>query len=91
MQKTGGGLFIHNWLHSQAAIVYSSDHHQEIEKNSFGCTCADDFYLPFEEASGQVETIPPTPKNEFPGSYSYTIPFGIKFFRSLRAPPACLT
>lgn len=47
-QKMGGGLLVHNLLHTQTSKTSQQD-----EKNkdiNYACSCVDDFLVPFDEA-----------------------------------------
>lgn len=87
LQKTGGGLIIHNELHGKIT-------HCEIPRTlngstitSANCSCIDDFMMPFAEAEEIV--MPATPLNHpEPDSYfSEHLYFRSHIFSSLRAPP----
>jgi hypothetical protein len=86
MQKAGMGLYLHNRLHTQKNIPSSSDT-PAIGQNAIGCTCIDDFYLPFVEAPEQLVKTPCTIRIEFVASLISFIPSSSKFFHSLRGPP----
>ena len=86
MQKAGGGLYLHNWLHSQKSIPASSGT-PAIGHNTLGCTCIDDFYTPFTETPGQVHQKTGPIKIEFVPSVRSLIPSSSKSFHLLRGPP----
>ncbi len=47
-QKMGGGLLVHNLLHTQSPTSSQQD-----EKNkdiNYACSCVDDFLMPFDES-----------------------------------------
>jgi hypothetical protein len=85
-QKMGGGLLVHNLHHNQTSKTSQQD-----EKNkdiSYACSCADDFLMPFDEAtepelSAQAEA--PIAQYAFYSSevYSYRT-----FHFSRRGPPS---
>ena len=85
MLKAGGGLYLHNWLHSQKNIPASSNT-PAIGQNAIACSCIDDFYIPFDETPEQPVQTPSTIKIEFVTSLTSLIPSS-KFFHSLRGPP----
>jgi len=85
-QKMGGGLLVHNLLHTQSAKSSQPD-----EKNkdiNYACSCVDDFLMPF------VEVAEPefTPQSEAPiaqyAFHSSQVYFYPKFHFSLRGPPS---
>jgi hypothetical protein len=86
VQKTAGGLYLHNWLHSQNSIPFSADK-PAIGQNILSCSCINDFYLPFAEAPEQLVQNPCAVKNEFIVSLKSLVPSCSKFFHSLRGPP----
>jgi hypothetical protein len=48
-QKMGGGLLVHNLLHTQTSKTSQPD-----DKNkdiSYACSCVDDFLMPFDEVT----------------------------------------
>jgi len=87
MQKTGGSLFLHEWLHVQNKNC-SSHEFPAYSLISVGCSCIDDFYTPFAETPDPV--IQPTIglKTAFFAIPDLSIPFSPEIFHSLRGPPA---
>jgi hypothetical protein len=90
MQKAGGGLFLHDWLHAQNKTNAS---HQlpAVAEGVANCTCIDDFYVPFAETAGQIIQPVPEIKTEFVAVPDLPIPFSSKFFHSLRGPPVAIS
>jgi hypothetical protein len=84
-QKMGGGLYLHNWLHSgnckQTPLTGSTN------IVSYSCNCIDDFSMPFAEPVVDVLPSIVFPHQVFPFSYTPEISFSFRFFNSLRAPP----
>ena len=89
MQKTGGGLYLHNWLHAPNGRLANSGL-PAIGQDALSCTCLDDFYIPFSETPEQVVQIPATIQIEFVTVPILSIPFAQKFFHSLRGPPSTI-
>lgn len=85
-QKIAGGLYLHNWLHDSKQ--FSSVAHNRVSLSQANCTCIDDFYVPFTEP---VIFSPEAPVCAQAGYFSLrelTLPVIVKYFHSLRAPPA---
>ncbi len=90
MQKTGGGLYLHNWLHAKNTRTASSDH-VIIKQESTSCSCIDEFYLPFAEAPQTLTSAVVVPKTGFFAAITASIPTVSKTFQSLRAPPTSIS
>src|SRR5258706_8799189 len=89
MQKTCGGLYLHNWLHSQNNPSKSSASHlPDIATDPGKCACIDDFYLPFTETPEQFIQPIPVIETGFVSVFKFSIPFEVKIFLSLRGPPS---
>jgi hypothetical protein len=86
MQKTGGGLYLHNWLHNQNDHSVNTDL-PAIGQNGLSCTCLDDFNIPFSESPEIVIQIPVVVQIEFTVASIPSILISPKFFPSLRGPP----
>ncbi|HMJ46652.1 MAG TPA: hypothetical protein VK498_04950 [Ferruginibacter sp.] len=86
MQKAGGGLFLHNFLHFQK-IEPVSDVTTSLKHTISSCSCIEDFYVPFTETPQQTVHSPCRIHFEFVTPHSALIPFSAKFFHSLRGPP----
>jgi hypothetical protein len=85
-QKMGGGLLVHNLLHTQ--ISKTSKQNEKNKDINYACSCMDDFLMPFDEVSAP-EFVPqseaPISQYSFYSSkvYSYRT-----FHFSLRGPPS---
>jgi hypothetical protein len=86
MQKTGGGLYLHNWLHAQNNRSVNADR-PNIGQDSVNCTCLDDFNIPFSESPEAIIQIPATKQIEFVAAAIPSIPIAPHYFHSLRGPP----
>jgi hypothetical protein len=84
-QKMGGGLYLHNWLHSGNCKQTPHTGHTYII--SYSCNCIDDFSMPFAEPVAEVLPSIAFPHPVFLPSYTPEISFSFRFFNSLRAPP----
>jgi hypothetical protein len=89
LQKTVGGLYLHNWLHTSAA---KTEKHipgsPEITATSKDCSCIDDFYVPFIESAEQLVASVPPATIVCLSPLKTAIPYRGKDFHSLRGPPA---
>jgi hypothetical protein len=84
-QKIGIGLYLHNWLHVSNYKQSSQSHGTNVA--GYGCTCVDDFSMPFTENLEPVgQTIYPI-EVEFVSSHKFLIPLSATLFYSLRGPP----
>src|SRR5258705_13645897 len=89
VQKTIGGLYLHNWLHAQNNSSGSlASHSPAIIAHTGNCTCIDDFYIPFTETPQQFIQPIPVIETGFVAVLQFSIPFTVKFFHSLRGPPS---
>lgn len=84
-QKMGGGLLVHNLLHTKTSIPsQQGDKSKEI---NYACSCIDDFLMPFDEAG---EFYYPAPVTEAIISFT-TLPSIVytyrDFYFSRRGPP----
>jgi hypothetical protein len=86
LQKSGGGLVLHEWLHIQNNPCVSHEH-PEVVASVPNCNCIDDYYMPFAEPPATiVQPVLPS-KKEFVAIPQLPIPFSLTFFHSLRGPP----
>jgi hypothetical protein len=84
-QKVGGGLYLHNWLHSNTCK--QSSHTTGDVISGYNCSCIDDFSMPFADDAEKPSQPGISIKTEFNPSHNSSIPFSSTFFHSLRAPP----
>ena len=89
-QKVGGGLFLHNLLHSQdtSRPFQPVKQDRNAKEISFACNCIDDFLMPFTETEDVLLRQPFT-GHSLPRTYFVTG----TFFRpviaaNLRGPPS---
>lgn len=85
--KSGAGLFLHNFLHT-GNPAHEAPLTEDTKTVNYGCTCIDDFLMPFDETVNPVFSrlcshIPITTS-----LFRDDIPFCILVFSSLRGPPA---
>ena len=84
-QKMGGGLLVHNLLHTQTPKPFQQD--DKSKEIRFACSCVDDFLMPFDEA-GELHF--PSPATETIVSFA-TLPSIVytygDFYFSRRGPP----
>jgi hypothetical protein len=90
MQKVGGGLFLHNWLHEQSKNN-SQTTSPAVSQHSLNCSCIDDFNLPFTGAEEPVIEKQTPRTTEFFSVYHSSASVPLILFFSLRAPPAYLS
>jgi hypothetical protein len=86
MQKAGGNLFLHDWLHAQSKTCTSHDQ-PAVAESIANCTCIDDFYSPFADIPDRIIQPVPLINTEFITPASLPIPFSVQIFHSLRGPP----
>jgi hypothetical protein len=84
-QKAGGGLYLHNWLHSNTCK--QSPHPAGEVVSGYNCSCIDDFSMPFADNPEKVYQPASSMEIEFVPSYQSFVPFSSPLFQSLRAPP----
>ena len=84
-QKAGGGLYLHNWLHSNTCK--QSTHTAGEVVSGYNCSCIDDFSMPFADNPEKVYQLVSSMEIEFVPSYQSIVPSSSLFFQSLRAPP----
>ena len=83
-QKIGGGLYLHNWLHSNNCRETQST---GTNVSGYNCSCIDDFSMPFaENPETIVQTISST-EAEFISFYKFLVPLSPALFNSQRGPP----
>jgi len=85
-QKMGGGLLVHNLLHTQ-----SGKSSQQDEKNkdiNYACSCVDDFLMPFDEVTEPQFTVQPEAPIAQYAFYSSRVYSYRTFHFSLRGPPS---
>lgn len=85
-QKMGGGLLVHNLLHTQTGK--SSQQDDKNKDINYACSCVDDFLMPFDEVTEHefvAQAEPPVEQYSFYSSevYSYRT-----FHFSRRGPPS---
>ncbi len=90
MQRTGGGLYLHNWLHAKNTRSASSDQ-VILKQEGASCSCIDEFYLPFAEAPQTLTSAIVVPKTGVFVAITVSIPTVSKAFQSLRAPPTSIS
>ena len=85
-QKMGGGLLVHNLLHTQSSK--SSQQDDRSKEINYACSCVDDFLMPFDEVA---EFHFPSPVTEAIASFT-TLPTKVYTYRefhfSRRGPPS---
>jgi len=85
-QKMGGGLLVHNLLHTQ-----SGKSSQQDEKNkdiNYACSCVDDFLMPFDEVTEPQFTVHSEAQIAQYAFYSSRVYSYRTFHFSLRGPPS---
>jgi hypothetical protein len=87
LQKTGGGLIIHNELHGKITHSEVPGTHNGSIIASANCSCIDDFMMPFAEAEKIVMPVIPLSHLEPDSYFSEHLYFHSPIFSSLRAPP----
>jgi hypothetical protein len=87
-QKIGGGLYLHNWLHTNTCK--QSTQTTGVSVSSYNCSCIDDFSMPFAEDAEKVSQPISVIKPEFSSPDKFLIPPSSTIFYSLRAPPSIL-
>ena len=90
-QQIGGGLFIHNLLHTKNEVAQSAPGKNEnSDEIKFACSCVDDFLVPFigaDELHALQSAVIYAPLNAV---YVERIPSSSIFFSSLRGPPSLI-
>lgn len=80
--KSGAGLFLHNFFHASG-----SSHETPLAENTrtvnYGCTCIDDFMMPFDEIVDPVFSQPCSHIAITTSLFKDDIPFFISFYSSL--------
>jgi hypothetical protein len=89
MQKSGLGLYLHDWLHAQNQNFPSQKHLAVIDKGAT-CSCIDDFNMPLAETPASVTGLIPEIKRSFLSILEFPIPFSSRYYSSLRGPPTNL-
>jgi hypothetical protein len=89
-QKSGAGLFLHNFLHTKHTAKGIPDkQHDNSKELGYSCTCMDDFLVPFD-GSEELVYSPPLTIHIIPETFFQNrIPFYSSFISYLRGPPAC--
>jgi hypothetical protein len=85
-QKMGGGLLVHNLLHTQTSKTSQQD-----EKNkdiNYACSCLDDFLMPFDEVTELEFTAHSEPQISQYSFYSSEVYTFRTFHFSRRGPPS---
>jgi hypothetical protein len=86
-QKSGAGLFLHNFLHSGSFAEEAPDN-KATQAVNYGCTCIDDFLTPIE-GTLVLSFDNPRPVILINSSFVKDItPFAILDLPALRGPPA---
>jgi len=89
LQKSGVELYVHSRFHVKNCQQTSSTS-KGSHINGIGCTCVDDFLMPFTDGiQSFMLAILPT-QNEYFGFRKALASYSTTFFFSLRAPPISL-
>lgn len=87
IHKTGGGLYLHNWLHEPAAKHAPRAGAITLNEEFQNCTCIDEFAVPFAETPAfNLPTTSPG-KQEFLTTSLSIPPFLFRQFIAQRGPP----
>jgi hypothetical protein len=81
----GGGLYLHNWLHSNNCKQASSSTGTIV--TSYNCSCIDDFSIPFTADPNPVIEKSSSLQAEFISFYRSLVPFSSPSFNAERGPP----
>mgnify|MGYP001770878756 CR=1 FL=1 len=87
LEKSGGVLFLHSFFHTEVK-GWIADNKTSVEKYNSGCSCIDDFNLPFTKAAILENAEILFCENIFLSSISSFPTLPATVFFSLRAPPA---
>lgn len=87
VQKSGAGLFLHNALHKSAYAANEVPAGQDKTKG-YGCTCIDDFMMPFDETAEVIIDQPVLAFNDNFKLFADRIVSITPELSSLRGPPA---
>jgi hypothetical protein len=89
LQKAGGGLVLHDWLHVQSTCTSHDD--PVVTETAINCSCIDDFYMPFTGAPETfIEPLVTIPA-EFAAIPPIAIPYSLPAYHSLRGPPVTIS
>lgn len=86
VQKLGGGLYLHNWLHAKSESTIPLSPGKNIV--SYSCNCIDDFSMPLTHPASEVFLNASESHQIFFSSSIQPHSFSFLLFNSLRAPPA---
>jgi hypothetical protein len=90
-QQIGGGLFIHNLLHTKNEVAQTAaDKNAGSDEIKFGCSCVDDFLVPFIGTGEPLALQSPLIRVSFTAVYVERIYTSSIFFSSLRGPPSMI-
>ena len=90
-QQIGGGLFIHNLLHTKNEVAQNAAGKNESSNEiKFACSCVDDFLVPFIGTSELPALQNPLIHAPFTVAYIERIYSSPHFFSSLRGPPSLI-
>src|SRR6266536_2923787 len=87
IQKMGGGLYLHNYLHSINTIEQNNAAQVQFSNVNYNCNCLDDFYLPFTEPFHETISFIAVSHQSFNPSYIQSACTFFRIFNSLRGPP----
>ncbi len=85
-QKSGAGLFLHNFLHTGSLNEDAPDT-DDTKSVNYACTCVDDFLMPFDETADPIFSHPYSNIVITTSFFIEDIPFCISVFSPLRGPP----
>lgn len=89
LQKSAGGLLLHDWLHIQKeSVSYNSE--TSVTETPATCTCIDDFCLPFTETATHITEPLPLIHNSFVEARVSFVTVSPLSLPSLRGPPALI-
>jgi hypothetical protein len=90
-QKSGLGLYLHNWLHQNKNPSISYSARQAFNTVQLKCNCIDDALRPLKTAINVFEIKTPEKKLfSFHNEHSSSLSPFTKLFQPLRGPPAAL-
>lgn len=89
LQKSGGGLFLHNLLHTtNSSNEFPGKEKRQSNEINYACSCIDDYLMPFDEAT-KPTCLKVVSNHIIPATFfEDRIPFQTIILSSLRGPPA---